>query len=79
MVSECMILEKMSIIDMEFYVNGEIVYNLPEDIKTKVLSGKFRYKWIKDTLYIEGYEFNGEIFKKSLKAWIINKMYKRRV
>lgn len=79
MVSECMILEKMSIIDMEFYVNGEIVYNLPEDIKMKVLSGKFRYKWIKDTLYIEGYEFNGEIFKKSLKAWIINKMYKRRV
>jgi hypothetical protein len=79
MVSECIILEKMSIIDMEFYVNGEIVYNLPEDIKMKVLSGKFRYKWIKDTLYIEGYEFNGEIFKKSLKAWIINKMYKRRV
>lgn len=79
MLSECMILEKMSIIDMEFYVNGEIVYNLPEDIKMKVLSGKFRYKWIKDTLYIEGYEFNGEIFKKSLKAWIINKMYKRRV
>lgn len=79
MVSECIILEKMSIIDREFYVNGEIVYNLPEDIKMKVLSGKFRYKWIKDTLYIEGYEFNGEIFKKSLKAWIINKMYKRRV
>lgn len=79
MLSECIILEKMSIIDMEFYVNGEIVYNLPEDIKMKVLSGKFRYKWIKDTLYIEGYEFNGEIFKKSLKAWIINKMYKRRV
>ncbi len=79
MVSECIILEKMSIIDMEFYVNGEIVYNLPEDIKMKVLSGKFRYKWIKDTLYIEGYEFNGETFKKSLKAWIINKMYKRRV
>lgn len=79
MVSECIILEKMSIIDMEFYVNGEIVYNLPEDIKMKVLSGKFRYKWIKDTLYIEGYEFNGEIFKKSLKAWIINKMCKRRV
>lgn len=79
MVSECIILEKMSIIDMEFYINGEIVYNLPEDIKMKVLSGKFRYKWIKDTLYIEGYEFNGEIFKKSLKAWIINKMYKRRV
>ena len=79
MLSECMILEKMSIIDMEFYVNGEIVYNLPEDIKMKVLSGKFRYKWIKDTLYIEGYEFNGETFKKSLKAWIINKMYKRRV
>lgn len=79
MLSECMILEKMFIIDMEFYVNGEIVYNLPEDIKMKVLSGKFRYKWIKDTLYIEGYEFNGEIFKKSLKAWIINKMYKRRV
>lgn len=79
MVSECMILEKMSIIDREFYINGEIVYNLPEDIKMKVLSGKFRYKWIKDTLYIEGYEFNGEIFKKSLKAWIINKMYKRRV
>lgn len=79
MVSECIILEKMSIIDMEFYVNGEIVYNLSEDIKMKVLSGKFRYKWIKDTLYIEGYEFNGEIFKKSLKAWIINKMYKRRV
>jgi hypothetical protein len=74
-----MILEKMSIIDREFYINGEIVYNLPEDIKMKVLSGKFRYKWIKDTLYIEGYEFNGEIFKKSLKAWIINKMYKRRV
>lgn len=79
MLSECMILEKMSIIDREFYVNGEIVYNLPNDIKMKVLSGKFRYKWIKDTLYIEGYEFNGEIFKKSLKAWIINKMYKRRV
>ena len=79
MVSACIILEKMSIIDMEFYVNGEIVYNLPEDIKMKVLSGKFRYTWIKDTLYIEGYEFNGEIFKKSLKAWIINKMYKRRV
>lgn len=79
MLSECIILEKMSIIDREFYVNGEIVYNLPEDIKMKVLSGKFRYKWIKDTLYIEGYEFNGEIFKKSLKAWIINKMYKRRV
>lgn len=79
MVSECIILEKMSIIDREFYINGEIVYNLPEDIKMKVLSGKFRYKWIKDTLYIEGYEFNGEIFKKSLKAWIINKMYKRRV
>ncbi len=79
MLSECMILEKMSIIDREFYINGEIVYNLPEDIKMKVLSGKFRYKWIKDTLYIEGYEFNGEIFKKSLKAWIINKMYKRRV
>lgn len=68
MVSECIILEKMSIIDMEFYVNGEIVYNLPEDIKMKVLSGKFRYKWIKDTLYIEGYEFNGEIFKKKLKS-----------
>lgn len=79
MVSECIILEKMSIIDMEFYVNGEIVYNLPEDIKMKVLSGKFRYKWIKDTLYIENYKFNGETFKKSLKAWIINKMYKRRV
>lgn len=79
MLSECIILEKMSIIDREFYINGEIVYNLPEDIKMKVLSGKFRYKWIKDTLYIEGYEFNGEIFKKSLKAWIINKMYKRRV
>ena len=79
MLSECMILEKMSIIDREFYINGEIVYNLPEDIKMKVLSGKFRYKWIKDTLYIEGYEFNGEIFKKSLKAWLINKMYKRRV
>lgn len=79
MLSECMILEKMSIIDREFYINGEIVYNLPEDIKMKVLSGKFRYKWIKDTLYIEGYEFNGETFKKSLKAWIINKMYKRRV
>ena len=30
-------------------------------------------------LYIENYKFNGEIFKKSLKAWIINKMYKRRV
>ena len=79
MVSECIILEKMSIIDMEFYVNGEIVYNLPNDIKMKVLSGKFRYQWIKDTLYIENYKFNGEIFKKSLKAWIINKMYKRRV
>lgn len=79
MLSECLILEKMSIIDREFYINGEIVYNLPEDIKMKVLSGKFKYKWIKDTLYIEGYEFNGEIFKKSLKAWIINKMYKRRV
>ena len=65
MLSECMILEKMSIIDREFYINGEIVYNLPEDIKMKVLSGKFRYKWIKDTLYIEGYEFNGEIFKKA--------------
>ena len=53
MVSECIILEKMSIIDMEFYVNGEIVYNLPNDIKMKVLSGDFRYKWVKDTLYIE--------------------------
>lgn len=79
MLSECMILEKMSIIDREFYINGEIVYNLPNDIKMKVLSGDFRYKWVKDTLYIENYKFNGEIFKKSLKAWIINKMYKRRV
>ena len=68
MVSECIILEKMSIIDMEFYVNGEIVYNLPNDIKMKVLSGDFRYKWVKDILYIENYKFNGEIFKKSLKA-----------
>lgn len=78
MLSDCIILDKIMIIDRQFYVSGEIVYNLPEEIKGKVLSGKFNYKWIGDKLYIEGYEFNGEIFKETFKSWLVNKMCKRR-